>query len=92
MDAIAARAGWSWYSDLGVDGTLPGAPASPLDGELVLLLAWLHHVASGLARAERFALGGRWLATNVVPVLESVAMVEDLGWDRTRDGASADVG
>ena len=95
VEAVTARTGWAWCSDLGVDApgdAVSGDSVEPLEGELVLTLAWLHHVAGGLARAERFSLGGRWLAGNVVPVLESVTMLEELGWDRTLDGMPADAG
>jgi hypothetical protein len=91
--AVGARVGSTWRSDLGVpEGLTAGVAVEPLDGELVLVLAWLHHVAGGLARAERFALGGRWLAGNVAPVLESVAMLEELGWDLISNGVPVDAG
>ena len=94
VEAVTARIGWAWCGDLGVEPANASIAhtVSPLAGELVVVLAWLHHVASGLEpRAERFSLGGRWLAANVVPVLDSVAMFEDLGWDRVSQEVQADV-
>jgi O-antigen/teichoic acid export membrane protein len=95
VDAIAAGVGWEWRSDLGLamdDGPIVDAAGDALDGEVMLVLAWLHHVAAGLSRAERFSLGGRWLAANVVPVLESVPMLEEFGWDQVRGREPADAG
>ncbi len=38
-----------------------------------VLLAWLHHVAGNLAKADRYARRRRWLRRNVHPVLSAVA-------------------
>jgi Ser/Thr protein kinase RdoA (MazF antagonist) len=46
-----------------------GLPA----GRTLLLLAWLRHVGSNLAKSDRYASSPLWLRWNVVPVLRQVA-------------------
>ena len=48
------------------DGGLPA-------GRTLLLLAWLRHVGSNLAKSDRYASSPLWLRWNVVPVLRQVA-------------------
>lgn len=48
------------------DGSLP-------DGRTLLLLAWLRHVGSNLAKSERYANSPLWLHWNVGPVLRQAA-------------------
>ena len=42
-------------------------------GRTLLLLAWLRHVGSNLAKSDRYASNPLWLRWNVVPVLRQVA-------------------
>ncbi len=42
-------------------------------GRTLLLLAWLRHVASNLAKSDRYAKSPLWSRRNVVPVLRQVA-------------------
>jgi Ser/Thr protein kinase RdoA (MazF antagonist) len=42
-------------------------------GRTLLLMAWLRHVASNLAKSERYASNPLWLRWNVIPVLRQVA-------------------
>lgn len=46
----------------------PDLPAS-----LCTVLAWLNHVGSGVARAERFGPGRAWMNNVVAPVLDAIA-------------------
>ena len=52
---------------------IAGTPNQNLQGGAVVLMAWLAHVASGLDRSSKFALGRMWLDDNVHPVLEALA-------------------
>ena len=44
-----------------------------IDGRTLLLLAWLRHVASNLAKSARYAESPLWSRRNVTPVLRQVA-------------------
>lgn len=47
-----------------------GAINTELRAALVVPLAWLAHVADGIGRSSRFALGSHWYAENVTAVLD----------------------
>ena len=44
-----------------------------IDGRTLLLLAWLRHVASNLAKSAQYAESPLWSRRNVIPVLRQVA-------------------
>jgi hypothetical protein len=44
-----------------------------IDGRTLLLMAWLRHVASNLAKSAQYAESPLWSRRNVVPVLRQVA-------------------
>jgi len=44
-----------------------------IDGRTLLLLAWLRHVASNLAKSAQYAESPLWSRRNVIPVLHQVA-------------------
>lgn len=75
VDALSSERPVPVFSDLGVDAPNPELPV-----EVGVLLAWLEHVAAGLSRSSRFALGRLWLANNVEPVLRSVNSLDTTRW------------
>ena len=44
-----------------------------VDGRTLLLLAWLRHVASNLAKSAQYAESPLWSRRNVIPVLRQLA-------------------
>ncbi len=79
LDVLRTGAGAKFHDDLGVERPNPQLPA-----DLVVLLAWLDHVAAGLTRASRFGLGRVWLANNVKPVLRAVEGMDTCEWTNRR--------
>ncbi len=80
VDVLTAGRPITLFSELAVD-----APNPTLRAEVSVLLAWLEHVAAGLGRSSRFALGRLWLANNVEPVLRALGALDSgTGGDRPR--------
>jgi hypothetical protein len=54
------------------------AYGDPLNGQALLLLAWLRHVTDNLAKSDRYAASPVWLRRNVLPVLRRVDELKEL--------------
>lgn len=71
---IAARLHRQQFWTLAESRLLAGVSDGGLaPGRTLLLLAWLRHVGSNLAKSRRYASSPLWLRWNVIPVLRQVA-------------------
>ena len=53
---------------------LGGVGSADPDAALLPLLTWLWHVANNASKSPRYGRSVRWVAGNIVPVLEAVSL------------------
>lgn len=69
-DRLSRGLPWTPSEERVLAGTTAG---DLIDGRTLLLMAWLRHVASNLAKSAQYAESPLWSRRNVIPVLRQVA-------------------
>ncbi len=69
-DRLSSGRFWTPAENRLLDSAAAGGLAA---GRTLLLMTWLRHVTSNLAKSERYASNPLWLRWNVIPVLRQVA-------------------
>lgn len=70
---------------------LAAGPNPHLPRQALVLLAWLHHVATNVAKSEAYPANRVWVLRNVLTVADSLAMASQMPADPITVAASADL-